>query len=170
MRAAGGGETFVRMFLTVLLLLFLTGLPAARAWQASSSASVRGALPQPDLFGDLVTCHDVYTQTDENAPVTVDVLANCQLILNGIAQLGGLHVQSVTQPSQGTARINPDNTITYNPNQNFFGQDSFQFTAADLTGLLTGSANVFITVNAVSSTTTTTISTRRAFGRSSCRW
>src|SRR5207237_3352323 len=67
-----------------------------------------------------------------------------------------LHVESVTQPLDGAATINPDNKVAYSPLQDFYGSDTFQYTAADQTGLFTGTASVHVTVKALSSTTTTT--------------
>jgi len=108
------------------------------------------------LIGGLggVNAQDDYAQTDENVPVAINVLANDQSIPGD-----SLHVQSVTQPSGGTATVNPDNTVTYSPSLDYFGSDSFQYTAADQTGLMTGTATVHVTVNAVSTTTTSTITT-----------
>ena len=54
--------------------------------------------------------------TDEDTPVTVPVLGN-DTDLDGDA----LTVQSVTQPANGTTVINPDNTITYTPDPDYFG-------------------------------------------------
>ncbi|MDH5556855.1 MAG: Ig-like domain-containing protein, partial [Alphaproteobacteria bacterium] len=50
-------------------------------------------------------------------------------------------------PANGSAVVNPDNTITYTPNPAFSGIDSFEYTASD-PGLLTSSAIVTITVDA----------------------
>jgi hypothetical protein len=104
-----------------------------------------------------VNANNVYAQTDENTPVAIDVLSG-DSVSGG---LGGdpLHVQSVTQPSDGSAKINPNNTVTYSPGSNFYGDDSFQYTAADETGLLTGTGTVYVTVNPTSTTSTTSTQT-----------
>ena len=57
-------------------------------------------------------------------------------------------MQSVTNPSHGTATINSDNTITYRPNLNFNGEDSFTYTISDGNGG-TDTATVHITVSTV---------------------
>ena len=48
----------------------------------------------------------------------------------------------------GTVLINPDNTVTYTPNENYNGSDSFTYTTSDGQGG-TDTATVMITVNSV---------------------
>jgi len=80
--------------------------------------------------------------TTENQPVVINVVAN--------DTDGGsppITVTGVTQPSNGTATNNGNGTVTYRPNNNFVGMDSFTYTiqnacAAKATG------NVTVTVNA----------------------
>ncbi len=45
-----------------------------------------------------------------------------------------LSIISATNPSHGTAVINADKTITYTPNANWFGIDSFKYTISDGNG------------------------------------
>lgn len=45
-----------------------------------------------------------------------------------------LRVTEVTQPMNGTVAINPDGTVTYTPNPNFTGVDTFTYTACDEDG------------------------------------
>ena len=84
--------------------------------------------------------------TDEELPVTIDVLAN-DTDIEGEA----LTVSAVQQPESGQAALNPDGTITYTPNANFNGADSFAYTVIDGSG---GSniAGVTVTVNPVGDT------------------
>ena len=84
--------------------------------------------------------------TEEETPVTINVLAN-DSDLEGDA----LTVSEVQQPESGQAVLNPDGTITYTPNANFNGTDSFAYTVSDGNG---GSniAGVTVTVNPVSDT------------------
>ncbi|AXY42274.1 Ig-like domain-containing protein [Halomonas sp. JS92-SW72] len=56
-----------------------------------------------------------------------------------------LTVGEVTQPSNGSASINPDGTITYTPEAGFFGTDSFTYRASD-GQLLSDPATVTVTV------------------------
>ncbi|WP_439329445.1 Ig-like domain-containing protein [Christiangramia aestuarii] len=62
--------------------------------------------------------------TLENNPVTVDVLEN-----DTYAETTNVVVSSVTQPENGEAVLNEDNTVTYIPNSEFFGTDIFEYTA-----------------------------------------
>jgi hypothetical protein len=86
----------------------------------------------PQAISDAIT-------TDENTPVTIDVLAN-----DSDVDGDSLLVDSVNQPANGTAIINLDNTITYQPNPDFCGSDGFTYTATD--GVLTATATVTVTV------------------------
>ncbi|MCE9665879.1 Ig-like domain-containing protein [Halomonas sp. M5N1S17] len=57
-----------------------------------------------------------------------------------------LTVGAVTQPSNGSVSINADGTITYTPDEGFFGSDSFTYQASD-GDLLSAPATVLVTVN-----------------------
>jgi hypothetical protein len=59
-----------------------------------------------------------------------------------------LAVQSVGQPANGTAAINPDGTVRYTPRANFHGGDSFSYVVSDGRGG-TATASVMITVTPV---------------------
>ena len=65
--------------------------------------------------------------TPENEAVVIPVLAN---------DIGeGLTLDAIiNQPENGTAVINPDGTITYEPNPDFVGTDYFEYIVCDLTG------------------------------------
>ena len=78
--------------------------------------------------------------TQQNTPVTLRVLDN-DSDPNG----DPLTVTDVTSPANGTATINPDNTITYTPNTGFVGTDSFTYTISDGRGG-TDTARVTVTV------------------------
>jgi len=59
-----------------------------------------------------------------------------------------LRVTSVTQPSDGTTRINADNTIRYTPRKGFKGTDSFRYVISDNNGgTATATVTVFVTRN-----------------------
>src|SRR5690606_14061315 len=79
---------------------------------------------------------------DEDVSVTIDVLSN-DIDIDG----DSLTVSSVTSASNGTV-VNNGADVTYTPNLNFNGSDSFTYTVADGFGG-TDSATVFITVNPV---------------------
>nr|WP_322932032.1 gliding motility-associated C-terminal domain-containing protein [Arenibacter sp. GZD-96] len=106
-----------------------------------STASVAiTVLPIVDAFDDVVT-------TTENQPVDILILAND----NDIPTVGTL---SVTTPSNGTIQINTNGTannpsddfITYTPNSNFIGSDTFNYTLCDNQGnCSTASITVLVT-------------------------
>src|SRR3982751_6905629 len=56
-------------------------------------------------------------------------------------------VTSVTQGAHGTVAINADNTVTYTPNPDYKGTDSYTYTVTS--GGVTETATVNVTVNAV---------------------
>ena len=92
---------------------------------------------------DAPVANDDTASTDEDNVVTVDVLDN-DTDVDG----DELTVVSTTQPSNGNVAINEDGTITYTPNENFNGTDSFEYTIEDEDGLQ-DTATVTITVNSV---------------------
>ncbi|HXD42150.1 MAG TPA: cadherin-like domain-containing protein [Ramlibacter sp.] len=77
--------------------------------------------------------------TDNRTPVTIAVLAN-DSDPNG----NTLSVVSLTAPTSGTVRINPDKTVTFTPVLGFVGPATFGYTISD--GSATASANVIVTV------------------------
>lgn len=76
--------------------------------------------------------------TDEDTSVTIDVLANDTDEDSPISP-----VASVTNGSNGTVVINEDGTLTYTPEPNFSGEDSFTYTNTE-----NNTATVNVTVNA----------------------
>jgi hypothetical protein len=80
--------------------------------------------------------------TTENQPVVINVVT-------GDSDGGSppLTVTAVTQPSNGTATNNGNGTVTYRPNQNFVGTDSFKYTIQNACGAQ-ATGNVTVTVNA----------------------
>src|SRR5207248_1866073 len=56
-----------------------------------------------------------------------------------------LAVSSITQPSHGTATLNPDGTVTYVPAPNYNGPDTFTVTVCDPTGAC-GTSTTSVTV------------------------
>jgi len=82
--------------------------------------------------------------TPEDTAVTIDVLAN-----DSDADGDTLRVINLTQPSKGTATLNLDQTVTYIPDADFYGTDSFTYQAND-TKADSNVATVNITVESVS--------------------
>jgi hypothetical protein len=70
------------------------------------------------------------------------------LLLTSDPDIDPLTVTGLTQPANGTASINPDDTVNYTPDLNFNGNDSFTYTIDDGNGG-TDTAVVNVTVIAV---------------------
>ena len=93
---------------------------------------------------DQPTANDDSATTQEDAPiVTIDVLANDTDLDND-----RLVVITATQGSNGSVTINTDSKVTYAPNRNFCGTDTFTYTLSDGRGG-TDTAAVKVTVNPV---------------------
>ena len=91
---------------------------------------------------------DSGTTIQANA-VTLNVLAN-DSDMDGDA----LSVSEVTPAAGGSVVINADNSVTYTPAPNFFGNDSFEYTASDGQG---GSAAATVLLVVVRDATPPTI-------------
>ena len=81
--------------------------------------------------------------TDEDMPVTTDVLAN-----DSDPDVDPLSVAFITQPANGSVVDNGNGTVTYTPDPNFNGSDSYTYTITDGRGG-TSSATVTVTVNPI---------------------
>ena len=81
--------------------------------------------------------------TDEDTPVTLAVLEN-----DSDSDGDALHIESVGEPLHGTASIENDTLLRYEPEENYFGTDSVRYVVSDGQG---GSAQawVFVTIRAV---------------------
>lgn len=86
----------------------------------------------PDAVNDTVN-------TNEDTAVTVAALTN-----DTDGDGDALSISSATVPANGNIAIHPDGTITYTPNANFNGMDSFGYTISDGNG---GSDTATVTVN-----------------------
>ncbi len=89
----------------------------------------------------VVDIADDVTQTDEDTAVTTNVLANDSFE-------GTPTVTAVTEGAHGTVVVNADGTITYTPDRNFHGTDSYTYTVTTVAGD-TETATVTVTVNPV---------------------
>jgi len=72
---------------------------------------------------------DDETSTTENTAVSIDLLSND----SGLADVPVV-VTISTNPTNGTVVVESDNTITYTPDSEFFGNDSFSYTVTDANG------------------------------------
>ena len=80
--------------------------------------------------------------TNEDTPLVIDVLAN-----DSDANGDAISVFDFVQPGNGTVAVNSDGTLTYTPNADFHGADSFTYSVGD--GVLSDVATVNLTVNSV---------------------
>jgi hypothetical protein len=85
---------------------------------------------------------DDLAETDEDTPVTIDVLDN-----DSDPDGDPLEVSDATSPD-GTVDINPDGTITFTPNENFNGEATITYTVENPDGN-EDTATVTVTVNPV---------------------
>ncbi|UCC98200.1 MAG: tandem-95 repeat protein [Phycisphaerales bacterium] len=93
---------------------------------------------------DLPTANDDSAAAEEDTPiVTIDVLANDTDLDNS-----RLMVVDASQGAAGSVTINTNSTLTYAPNKDFCGTDTFTYTLSDGNGG-TDTATVTVTVSAV---------------------
>jgi hypothetical protein len=85
--------------------------------------------------------------TNDNVPVTVNVLQNDTIIDTPFA------ISILTQPTNGTAVLNPDNTITYTGNLTFIGTDLITYRVTDFDGNV-ATATLTVTIAAIPPTIT----------------
>jgi len=86
---------------------------------------------------------DDSARTGANGAVDIDVLAN-----DADPDEDTLAVDSIAQPGNGIARINPDGTVRYAPALDFIGTDTFAYTVSDGNGG-TDTATVTVTVGRI---------------------
>lgn len=85
--------------------------------------------------------------TNEDVPIDIPVLANDTDIEDALVVS---MIVIVTPPAHGTLNINPGTgKVTYTPNPDYFGNDSFEYKVKDSGGALSNTATVSITVNPV---------------------
>ena len=72
--------------------------------------------PVEDVMDDTAT-------TPEDTPVDIDVLDNDTFNPNS-----DVEVTDVTDPANGTVTINADGTVTYTPDPDYIGEDTFDYT------------------------------------------
>ncbi len=65
-------------------------------------------------------------ETDENSAISIAVLANDSDTDNTL-----LNIATTTDPTNGSIMLNTNGTITYTPNQGYFGSDTFTYTITD---------------------------------------
>lgn len=151
-----GSSTFINAMNRVEVNLgAFAGLGRLVRWRLALDPFVLGSIPgtawwidDVEITNTLVkasTCPqppdavDDSAATDKNTPVNIDVLAN-DSDPNG----DPLTVQNVSDPPNGTV-VNNGTSVTYDPDPNFVGTDSFTYQACDPGGLC-DTATVTVTV------------------------
>ena len=87
---------------------------------------------------------DAATMDEDGAPITIDILAN-----DSDPDGNALTLESVAQPTYGTIVVNGDNTVTYTPDANFYGTDTFTYVVGEDTYGNTTTGTVTVTVNGI---------------------
>jgi VCBS repeat-containing protein len=95
--------------------------------------------PVADIAADIVS-------TDEDTAVVFNVLTGTNGATVDTFENGGRVVTSVTQGAHGTVSFNANGELTYTPNSNYVGSDSFTYTVTS--GGVTETTTVNISVNA----------------------
>ncbi|MEL0625051.1 tandem-95 repeat protein [Marinomonas arenicola] len=118
-----------------------------------SDVSEDGTVSLTSKFADLLDSDltEGAIATDEDASITIDVLANDTDVDGTIDPTS---VVITTQPEHGTVSVNSETgKVTYTPNEHYNGNDSFEYTVEDDTGLVSNAAKVSLTVNSVDDAT-----------------
>ena len=101
------------------------------------------------VLGELGGANNPPVAVDDTDATSEDSLVITTVLSNDSDPDGDtLTVTSVTDPANGVAEINSGTTVTYTPNANFNGADSYVYTISDGNGG-TDTATVTITVSAV---------------------
>jgi len=100
---------------------------------------------QPILNDDPVAAGDT-AETNENVSVNIDVLNN-DTDDDDLYTVGTIVITN--DPTDGDVTIESDNTVTYTPDLDFFGEDSFTYTVTDDDNATSNEVTVTVTVNEV---------------------
>ncbi|MCF6182094.1 Ig-like domain-containing protein, partial [Lutibacter sp.] len=114
---------------------------------STGTASIADASGEGTIIDTDVDVQDDIATTDEDTEVIISVLLNDTYGSDDIVAITG-----VTTPSNGTVVINGDGTVTYTPNPDFNGEDTFDYTVTVTNSdgsTTTATATVIVTVNPV---------------------
>jgi Big-like domain-containing protein/VCBS repeat protein len=112
---------------------------------SSGRIVVRQQLRPIDYFNGSINLLDIFPDSANQPPVATDefitVVENSNITFDPLVDNGNgadsdpegepMEVLSVTSPSNGTAVLNGDGTVTYTPTPGFFGADQFTYTTRD---------------------------------------
>ncbi|OUS28690.1 hypothetical protein A9Q98_07475, partial [Thalassotalea sp. 42_200_T64] len=113
-----------------------------------------GALPDSEIFTIVITAVNQApiavndsNSVDEDSVVIIDILDNDSDDEN---QLNTAGVSILVAPTHGTLSVNPSTgEVTYTPEENYHGDDSFSYRVTDSHNVPSNSAEVKITVNSI---------------------
>ena len=120
-----------------------TPQPTPTATATATPAPTATATPIPVVGNRAPLVGNDSAVANEDTAIQIDVLQN-----DSDPDGDSLKVGQLVQPQHGTITLNPDNSITYVPAADYFGSDSFSYTASDGRGGALA-ATVNITVRAV---------------------
>ena len=95
---------------------------------------------------DAPVAEDDSATTDEDIVVEIDILENDSDVD------GTIDTTTVTitkEPEHGTVTVDENGKVTYTPDENYNGEDSFSYTVKDDDGTVSNEAKVALTINAV---------------------
>ena len=128
--SGGDGNSFIRLARIVEETSEFSGLIGSVP--ETTSIEEDDVIPPVDAVDDSAS-------TEQGESVVINVEANDEF-------LNGSIVTAVSQPANGTVVINDDDTVTYTPNEDFIGTDTFTYTATSPDGSAQDSAVVTVTV------------------------
>jgi Ca2+-binding RTX toxin-like protein len=100
----------------------------------------------------ITSANDAPVAVDDAATLKEDTTTTVNVLANDVDPEGNLDpstVRVLTGTRNGTATANPDGTVTYKPNANFNGSDSFTYEVCDTDGDCSNAATVKMTVTPV---------------------
>lgn len=120
------------------------GTTGWRDIRSSAASNGKGVLLEGTTLANAAPiASDDVASTNEDTAVTISVLSN-----DSDADGNSLTPTLLTQPTHGTATVNPNGTISYTPAANNNGSDSFTYRVSD-GGLNSNTATVSISIAAV---------------------
>ena len=104
----------------------------------------KGATDTATVSVTVTSVNDAPVAVNDSGPVVKNSGTDFGVLDNDSDVDGdALRVSAVTQPANGTARINTDNTVRYTPRKGFKGTDTFTYVVTDNNG---GTASATVTV------------------------
>ncbi|MEZ5690848.1 MAG: tandem-95 repeat protein [Rickettsiales bacterium] len=82
--------------------------------------------------------------TDEDNPILIDILSNDSDVEDGFFPAQNISI--FTNPTHGVVSIESDGKILYTPDEDFYGQDSFEYRIVDSQGAISNAATVNISI------------------------